>query len=111
LRKELVALSNKEKRFKTKRKDHSKADSNRETSKDYVFFFILNYLPKGLIGYCAVIISAAMSSTSGLNALSFYNCYRYLKRNVKVKNQINIVVSFLHFLWDGNSICLCWNFI
>jgi Na+/proline symporter len=36
------------------------------------FPFILNYLPKGLIGLLlAVIISAAMSSTaSGLNALA-----------------------------------------
>jgi Na+/proline symporter len=51
-----------------------KADSGSETNdKDYVFFhFILNYLPKGLIGLLlAVIISAAMSSTaSGLNALA-----------------------------------------
>ena len=74
LRKELVALSNKEKDLRDRAKEIIlKADSNSETNdKDYVFFhFILNYLPKGLIGLLlAVIISAAMSSTaSGLNAL------------------------------------------
>ncbi len=50
------------------------ADPNIETNdKDFVFIhFILNYLPRGLIGLLlAVILSAAMSSTaSELNALS-----------------------------------------
>ncbi|WP_231717814.1 sodium:solute symporter [Nonlabens sp. YIK11] len=52
----------------------TKADPSAETNdKDFVFInFILNHLPKGLIGLLlAVIISAAMSSTaSELNALS-----------------------------------------
>jgi Na+/proline symporter len=40
-----------------------KADSGSETNdKDYVFHFILNYLPKGLIGLLLAVISAAMSS-------------------------------------------------
>jgi SSS family transporter len=51
-----------------------KADESIETNdKDFVFIhFILNYLPRGLIGLLlAVILSAAMSSTaSELNALS-----------------------------------------
>jgi SSS family transporter len=51
-----------------------KADNSIETNdKDFVFIhFILNHLPKGLIGLLlAVILSAAMSSTaSELNALS-----------------------------------------
>jgi Na+/proline symporter len=44
-------------------------------TKDYVFFyFILNYLLKGLIGLLlAVIMSAAMSTASGLNALASTN--------------------------------------
>jgi SSS family transporter len=88
LRKELVALSTKEKDLR----DHAKeiilkADKNSETNdKDYVFFhFILNYLPKGLIGLLlAVIISAAMSSTaSGLNALASTTAIDIYKRNQK----------------------------
>jgi len=51
-----------------------KVDKSAETNdKDYVFlYFILNFLPKGMIGLLlAVIISAAMSSSaSGLNALA-----------------------------------------
>ena len=88
LRKELVALSTKEKDLR----DHAKeiilkADKNSETNdKDYVFFhFILNYLPRGLIGLLlAVIISAAMSSTaSGLNALASTTAIDIYKRNQK----------------------------
>jgi hypothetical protein len=51
---------------------------------DYVFiFFILNYLPKGIIGLLlAVILSAAMSSTaSELNALSTTTVIDIYKRN------------------------------
>ena len=88
LRKELVGLSNKEKDLRDRAKEIIlKADSNSETNdKDYVFFhFILNYLPKGLIGLLlAVIISAAMSSTaSGLNALASTTAIDIYKRNVK----------------------------
>lgn len=52
--------------------------------KDYVFIhFILNYLPKGLIGLLlAVILSAAMSSTaSELNALASTTAMDLYKRN------------------------------
>jgi Na+/proline symporter len=88
LRKELVGLSNKEKDLRDRAKEIiTKADRNSETNdKDYVFFhFILNYLPKGLIGLLlAVIISAAMSSTaSGLNALASTTAIDIYKRNVK----------------------------
>ncbi|MGB5170158.1 MAG: sodium:solute symporter [Eudoraea sp.] len=54
--------------------------------KDYVFIhFILNYLPKGLIGLLlAVILSAAMSSTaSELNALGTISALDLYKRNKK----------------------------
>jgi len=88
LRKELVGLSGKEKDLRDRAKEIIlKADSNSETNdKDYVFFhFILNYLPKGLIGLLlAVIISAAMSSTaSGLNALASTTAIDIYKRNLK----------------------------
>ncbi|MET6990907.1 sodium:solute symporter [Sediminicola arcticus] len=61
-----------------------KADSDIETNdKDYVFIhFILNYLPKGLIGLLlAVILSAAMSSTAAeLNALGTITALDLYKR-------------------------------
>lgn len=61
------------------------ADSSAETNdKDYVFIhFILNYLPKGLIGLLlAVILSAAMSSTaSELNALGTITSLDLYKRH------------------------------
>jgi len=64
-----------------------KADKNAETNdKDYVFIhFILNNLPKGLIGLLlAVILSAAMSSTaSELNALGTITALDLYKRNKK----------------------------
>lgn len=56
--------------------------------KDYVFIhFILNNLPRGLIGLLlAVILSAAMSSTaSELNALASTTAIDLYKRNVKVE--------------------------
>jgi Na+/proline symporter len=65
----------------------SQADSSVETNdKDYVFIhFILNYLPRGLIGLLlAVILSAAMSSTaSELNALGTITALDLYKRNKK----------------------------
>jgi Na+/proline symporter len=65
----------------------SKADQAVETNdKDYVFIhFILNNLPRGLIGLLlAVILSAAMSSTaSELNALGTITALDLYKRNKK----------------------------
>jgi SSS family solute:Na+ symporter len=92
LRKELVDLSLKEKELRAHAREIiSKADSNSETNdKDYVFFyFILHYLPKGLIGLLlAVIISAAMSSTaSGLNALASTTAIDIYKRNIPGKTE------------------------
>lgn len=62
-----------------------KADPSAETNdKDYVFIhFILNYLPRGLIGLLlAVILSAAMSSTaSELNALGTITALDLYRRN------------------------------
>ena len=110
LRKELVTLSNKEKDLRDRAKEIIlKADSNSETNdKDYVFFhFILNYLPKGLIGLLlAVIISAAMSSTaSGLNALASTTAIDIYKRNVKVEK------SERHYLNATKFFTLLWGII
>ena len=86
-----------------------KADSRSETNdKDYVFFhFILNYLPKGLIGLLlAVIISAAMSSTaSGLNALASTTTIDIYKRNLKEEK------SEKHYLNASKLFTLFWGII
>ena len=106
LRKKLTALSNKENDLRDQAKELiSKADSKAETNdKDYVFInFILNYLPKGLIGLLlAVILSAAMSSTdSGLTALASTTAIDIYKRNLKVeksdKHYVNATRVFTVF--------------
>ena len=68
-----------------------KVESN---DKDYVFiYFILNNLPRGLIGLLlAVILSAAMSSTSSeLNALASTTTIDLYKRNVPKKSESEMV--------------------
>ena len=72
---------------------------------DYVFLtFILNYLPNGLIGLLiAVILSAAMSSTSSeLNALASTSSVDFYKRLIK-KNATDkeylILSRFLTLFW------------
>ncbi|WP_165730066.1 sodium:solute symporter [Polaribacter sp. 20A6] len=68
---------------KVNEKSIKKIESN---DKDYVFIhFILNNLPRGLIGLLlAVILSAAMSSTaSELNALASTTAIDLYKRNVR----------------------------
>ena len=70
---------------------NQKIESN---DKDYVFIhFILENLPKGVIGLLlAVIISAAMSSTSSeINALATTTSIDILKRNFRNINDDNIV--------------------
>ncbi|WGK94295.1 MULTISPECIES: sodium:solute symporter [Flavobacterium] len=110
LRKEMIALSDKEKDLRDRAKEIiSKADIHSETNdKDYVFFhFILNYLPKGLIGLLlAVIISAAMSSTaSGLNALASTTTIDIYKRNLQVEK------SEKHYLNASKLFTLFWGII
>lgn len=110
LRKEMIALSDKEKDLRDRAKEIiSKADSHSETNdKDYVFFhFILNYLPKGLIGLLlAVIISAAMSSTaSGLNALASTTTIDIYKRNLKDEK------SDKHYLNASKLFTLFWGIV
>ena len=68
-----------------------------ENDKDYVFLhFILNYLPRGLIGLLiAVIICAAMSSTaSELNALAATTTIDLYKRNHLKKHYLNATKIF-----------------
>ena len=107
LRRKLVALSGKEKDLRDQAKELiSNADKKAETNdKDYVFiYFILNYLPKGLIGLLlAVILSAAMSSSaSGLNALASTTAVDIYRRNLKTpksdKHFVN-ATKYFTLLW------------
>lgn len=86
-----------------------KADATVETNdKDYVFIhFILNNLPKGLIGLLlAVILSAAMSSTaSELNALASTTAIDLYKRNVKSEK------SDQHYVTASKWFTLVWGVI
>ncbi len=86
-----------------------KADNSQETNdKDYVFIhFILNNLPRGLIGLLlAVILSAAMSSTaSELNALASTTTVDLYKRNVKIKRDPK------HYVWATKWFTLVWGIL
>jgi len=76
---------------KAAKEKNIKIESN---DKDYVFInFILENLPKGLVGLLlAVILSAAMSSTSSeINALATTTSIDIIKRNFKNVNDENIV--------------------
>ncbi|WP_370476529.1 sodium:solute symporter [Tamlana flava] len=78
-----------------------KIESN---DKDYVFIhFILNNLPRGLIGLLlAVILSAAMSSTaSELNALGSTTAIDLYKRNTSEKTEEHMVTAskWFTFAW------------
>lgn len=78
----ILKVSAKEIIDKVSKESNVKIESN---DKDYVFInFILNNLPRGLIGLLlAVILSAAMSSTaSELNALASTTAIDLYKRNV-----------------------------
>ncbi|WJJ95922.1 sodium:solute symporter [Algibacter luteus] len=86
---------------KASEKQDLKVESN---DKDYVFIhFILNNLPRGLIGLLlAVILSAAMSSTaSELNALGSTTAMDLYKRNTSEKTEIEMVAAsrWFTFLW------------
>ncbi len=91
----------------------NQADASAETNdKDFVFIhFILNNLPKGLIGLLlAVILSAAMSSTSSeLNALGTISALDLYKRNVKgdfsQKHYVNASKAFT-LLWGIIAIAI-----
>lgn len=102
LKKQMVALSLKEKDLREDAKEViKKVDEKTETNdKDYVFlYFILNYLPKGLLGLLlAVIFSAAMSSSaSGLNSLGATSAIDIYKRNVNAKSDKHYVYATQYF--------------
>ena len=84
-------------------------DIDAETNdKDYVFIhFILNNLPRGLIGLLlAVILSAAMSSTaSELNALASTTVIDIYRRGIKADR------SEMHFLNASKWFTLLWGLI
>tara|TARA_R110000765_G_scaffold302215_1_gene396529 strand:- start:224 stop:1354 length:1131 start_codon:yes stop_codon:yes gene_type:complete len=85
--------------------DLKKIESN---DKDYVFIhFILNNLPRGLIGLLlAVILSAAMSSTaSELNALASTTAMDLYKRNVKDEK------SEAHYVKASKWFTLAWGIL
>ncbi|MGX1024638.1 sodium:solute symporter [Psychroflexus sp. MBR-150] len=85
------------------------ADDTVETNDtDYVFIhFILNNLPRGLIGLLlAAILSAAMSSTaSELNALASTTAIDLYKRNVKTTK------TDMHFVNISKLFTLLWGII
>jgi Na+/proline symporter len=83
-------------------------DKIESNDKDYVFIhFILNNLPRGLIGLLlAVILSAAMSSTaSELNALASTTTMDLYKRNVREEK------SEKHFVKASKWFTLLWGLI
>lgn len=86
---------------KASESENIKIESN---DKDYVFIhFILNNLPRGLIGLLlAVILSAAMSSTaSELNALGSTTTIDLYKRNTSEKTEEEMVKAsrWFTFAW------------
>ncbi|MET3732546.1 sodium:solute symporter [Moheibacter stercoris] len=88
LQKEISALNEKEQNLRTEGKAIIKQanDSVETNDKDYVFIhFILEHLPKGIIGLLlAMALCAAMSSTSSeLNALATTTTMDLYKRNQK----------------------------
>lgn len=110
LHNKMIALNTREKDLRDQAKLLiSKANNKAETNdKDYVFlYFILNFLPKGLIGLLlAVIISAAMSSSaSGLNALASTTTIDIYKRHVKGEK------TDKHFVDATQAFTLIWGVI
>ena len=106
----ILALQDIDKNLKSEAKILiNEADSTVETNdKDYVFiYFILNNLPRGLIGLLlAVILSAAMSSTaSELNALGSTTALDLYKRNVKEEK------SEKHYVAISKWFTLLWGII
>jgi Na+/proline symporter len=100
-----LALKKKSKVMIDKIDEENPLEKIESNDKDYVFIhFILNNLPRGLIGLLlAVILSAAMSSTaSELNALASTTAIDLYKRNVKGKK------SEAHFVKASKWFTLLW---
>ena len=111
LESEIIELHKKEKKIRQNVKDISNKvgpSSIESNDLDYIFiFFILNYLPHGIIGLLlAVILSAAMSSTaSELNALSTTTVIDIYKRNHNIKK------SERHYLKASKWFTVMWGLI
>jgi Na+/proline symporter len=81
---------------------------------DYVFlYFILNHLPHGIIGLLlCVIISAAMSSTSGeINALAATTSVDFVRRFTKGERRPRselLISKFLTLFWGILAIAFAW---
>jgi SSS family solute:Na+ symporter len=102
LKKKMQALTTQEMDLRKQAKNLiAKSDAKAETNdKDYVFlYFILNYLPKGILGLLlAVIFSAAMSSSaSGLNSLAATSTIDIYKRNKGDKSDKHYVYATQYF--------------
>jgi Na+(H+)/acetate symporter ActP len=112
---EILALNERDLALKAKSKviiekidEENTLDKIESNDKDYVFIhFILNNLPRGLIGLLlAVILSAAMSSTaSELNALASTTAMDLYKRNIKGEK------SDAHFVKASKWFTLAWGII
>ncbi len=91
-----------------KKIDATSIEKIESNDKDYVFIhFILNNLPRGLIGLLlAVILSAAMSSTaSELNALASTTAIDLYKRNIREEK------SELHYVKASKWFTLGWGIL
>jgi Na+/proline symporter len=107
LKNRIVALSEKEKNIRDEAKTLiARANRKDKTNDaDYVFIhYIINYLPKGLIGLLlAVILCAAMSSTaSGISALASTTVIDIYKRNVKEEKsekQYMFATKYFTVMW------------
>jgi SSS family solute:Na+ symporter len=112
LKNRIISLNEKEKSIRDEAKVLiGKANGKDKTSDaDYVFIhFIINFLPKGMIGLLlAVILCAAMSSTaSGLSSLASTTVIDIYKRNIKApksdKHFVNASKLFT-IIWGGIAI-------
>lgn len=109
IKKEIISLNQKERKLRDQAQSViTKANSTAETNdKDYVFIhFILNHLPKGVIGLLlAMALCAAMSSTaSELNALSTTTTMDLYKRNKQNE-------SDTHYLKASKWFTLLWGIL
>lgn len=108
LKQRILALSEKEKTVREEAQEIIKKINQEPNDKDYVFIhFVLNFLPTGLIGLLlAVILSAAMSSTSSeLNALASTTTMDLYKRHLKKDK------SDTHFVKASKIFTLLWGII
>ena len=103
----IIKIQNEEKKIKNKiyREIENENPNIEILDKDYVFLhYILNNLPKGIIGLLiAVIICAAMSSTaSEINALAATTTIDLYKRNhKKIKSEYHYLIAskFFTLIW------------